>query len=68
MKAIATGNTYSVKENLKSAGFVWEPITKRWLAETFNKDYWTNKACNPTYNGRGNAKACESIKIEIVSE
>lgn len=66
MKAIATGNTYSVKENLKKAGFVWEPTTKQWLAANFDQEYWTNKACNPTYNGRGNAKACSAVEVQVL--
>lgn len=63
MKAIATGNTYSAKDYLKKAGFAWLPARKEWFAENFDIDYWTNKACNATYNGRGNAKICQAIKI-----
>jgi hypothetical protein len=66
MKAIATGNTYGIRGNLRAAGFEWLPARKEWFAMDFKADYWKKSACNPTYNGRGNAKACEAIVITEV--
>lgn len=59
----ATGNTYSVKENLKSCGFVWNKESKAWETENFDKDRWENKMCNPSWNGRKNARLCNEIII-----
>jgi hypothetical protein len=61
----ATGNTYSVKENLKKAGFTWDSEMKAWTTIKFDKDAW-DKQCNPTYSGRGVAKFCMDVKFENI--
>ncbi len=60
----ATGNTYSVKDDLKSVGFKWLAESKEWYAPCgFDKDRWENKCCNPSYNGRKQARLCSEVRF-----
>ena len=62
----ATGNTYNVKEDLKSVGFHWNNEARRFEAESFDAEKWEAKYCNPTWNGRKQARLCSEVKIDNV--
>lgn len=63
---IAQGNTYSCKESLKAAGFIWNAGLKRFEAENFDQNKWNEKYCSATWNGRGKAKYCQAITFKTV--
>ena len=64
---IANGNTYSVKEDLKSCGMTWDKENKVWSCEesAFDSDRWENKMCSAAWNGRKQAAQCQAITLEV---
>ena len=60
----AVSNTYPAKTWLKAAGFTYVESVKMWHHDNFNASEWESKYCNPTWNGRGNAKLCAAVKFE----
>ena len=37
-KIMFTGNTYGIKETLKSLGFKWDPIRKAWIGSVCDNE------------------------------
>lgn len=60
----AVSNTYNARTWLKAAGFSWIESVKMWHHDNFDTKEWESKYCNPTWNGRGNAKLCAAVKFE----
>lgn len=63
---IATKNSYSAKEFLKTCGMEFNKDLRRWESNNFDATRWTEKMCNPTYNGRKNARICADVLIETI--
>ncbi len=62
---LAIGKTYSVKEDLKSCGMIWNKEENRFECTKvdFDFDRWNNKMCDLSWNGRKQGRLCAEIKI-----
>ena len=64
MKIVKNG--YSAKESLKACGAKWNAENKFWDCSNFDFEKWADKMCNPTWNGRGNARICSGVTFDEI--
>ena len=60
----ATGNTYTARNVLKAAGFVWDKDSKAWLGDDDAKTELA-RITTASYS-RANGKACSGLELEAI--